>query len=89
MQTEDTINGVQFGRLDEFRMRDGDCEQRSFEFCFPEREEILQRREIRKHIVVLPDVALQEPMATGATNAGVGGMPPGGGGMGGMGGMDF
>jgi hypothetical protein len=31
MQTEDAIDGVQFGRLDEFRMRDGNCEQRSFE----------------------------------------------------------
>src|ERR1700730_5998061 len=30
-------------------------------FVFPEREEILQRREIRKHIVVMPDVSLQQP----------------------------
>src|SRR5258708_35538210 len=43
-------------------MRNGDCEERTLELCFPEREEILQRREIRKHIVVLPDVSLEQPV---------------------------
>ena len=55
MQSEDAIDGVQFGGLDELGMCDGDCEQWTFKRFFPEREKILQRREIRKHIVVLPD----------------------------------
>jgi hypothetical protein len=41
MQSKDAIDGVQFGRLDEFRMRDGDGEQRTFERPFPEHEELL------------------------------------------------
>ena len=43
-------------------MRDGDGKQRAVELLFPEREEILQRREIWKQIVVLPDVSLQQPL---------------------------
>ena len=62
MQSEDATDGVQFSRLDEFRMRDGDCEQRTIELCFPEGEKVLQRREIWKQIVVLPDVSLQQPL---------------------------
>ena len=41
MQPKHAIDGVQFGGLDEFRMRDGDCEERTLERFFPEREEIL------------------------------------------------
>jgi hypothetical protein len=52
VQSEDATDGVQFSRLDEFRMRDGDCEQRTIELCFPEGEKVLQRREIWKQIVV-------------------------------------
>ena len=41
VQPEHAVDGVQFGWLDEFRVRNGDCEQRAFECCFPEREEVL------------------------------------------------
>ena len=41
VQPEHAVDGVQFGRLDQFRVRDGDRKQRAFELCFPEREEVL------------------------------------------------
>src|ERR1700722_6655434 len=41
-------------------MRDRDGEQRSLELLLPEGEKILQRRKIRKQIVILPDVGLQQ-----------------------------
>ena len=41
MQPKYAIEGVQFGGLDKFRMRDGDCEERTLERFFPEGEEIL------------------------------------------------
>jgi hypothetical protein len=41
MQSKDAIDGVQFGRLDQLGVRDGDCEERTLELCFLEREEIL------------------------------------------------
>ena len=41
VQPEHAVDGVQFGWLDEFRVRNGNGEQGAFELCFPEREEIL------------------------------------------------
>jgi hypothetical protein len=41
VQPEHAVDSVQLGRLDEFRVRNGNCEQGAFELCFPEREEIL------------------------------------------------
>jgi hypothetical protein len=41
MQPKHSVDGVQFGRLDEFRMRYDNSKQRAFELCFPEHEEIL------------------------------------------------
>jgi hypothetical protein len=41
MQSEDAIDGVQFGRLDQLGVRDGDCKQRPIERLFPKRQEIL------------------------------------------------
>src|SRR6266404_849335 len=60
VQPKDAVDGAQFGRLDQLGVRNGDGEQRAFELLLPEREKILQRREIRKQIVVLPDIGLQE-----------------------------
>ena len=60
MQSKDAIDGVQFGGLDELGMCDSDGEQGTVDRFFPEREEILQRREIREQIVILPDVGLQQ-----------------------------
>ena len=41
VQPEHAVDVVQLGRLDQFRMSDGNCEQRAFERFFPEREEVL------------------------------------------------
>src|SRR5215470_13576193 len=60
MQLENPVHRPQLGRLDQPRMRHGDREQRSLELFLPESEEILQRREFRKQIVILPDVSLQQ-----------------------------
>src|ERR1700730_13159255 len=60
METKHAIDGAQFGRLDQLGMRDADSEQRAFELLLPEGEKILQRRKIRKQIVILPDVGLQQ-----------------------------
>ena len=61
MQPEDPVHGAQFGRLNQFGVHDGDRKQWALELFLPEGEEVLQRREIRKQIVVLPDVSLQQP----------------------------
>jgi hypothetical protein len=53
MQPEYAVDVVQLGRLDQFRMSDGNCEQRTIERCLSESQKILQRREIRKQIVIL------------------------------------
>jgi hypothetical protein len=37
MQSKDAIDGVQFGRLDQLGVRDGDCEERTLERPFPKR----------------------------------------------------
>src|SRR6202022_698732 len=60
MQPEHTVDGAQFSRLDQLGMRHGDGEQRAVELFLPEGEKILQRREFRKQIVILPDVGLQQ-----------------------------
>jgi len=57
MQPEHAVDVEQLGRLDQFRMSDGNCEQRAIERCLPESQKILRRREIRKQIVILPDVS--------------------------------
>ena len=62
VQLEHAVDGVQLGRLDQFGVRDGDCKQRASELLLPEGEKVLQRREIRKHTVVLPDASLQQPV---------------------------
>src|SRR4051812_42119895 len=63
MQPEHAVDGAQFGRLDQLGMRHSNREQRTFQPGFPEGEKILQRREIREQVVVLPDIGLQQPVA--------------------------
>jgi len=41
MQSKDAIDRVQFGRLDQLGVRNGDCKERTLERLFPEGEEIL------------------------------------------------
>jgi len=41
VQPEHAVDGVQFGRLDQFGVRDGDRKQRAFELFLPEGEEVL------------------------------------------------
>ncbi len=59
MQPEHTVDGAQFSGLDQLGVRNPDRIKRPLEFLLPEVEEILQRREFRKQIVILPDVCLQ------------------------------
>src|ERR1700761_4548728 len=60
MQPEHTVHGAQLGGLDQLGMRDADRIKRSLELLLPERQEILQRREAWKQIVILPDIGLQQ-----------------------------
>src|SRR3954470_1329446 len=60
MQPEHAVHGAQFGRLDQLGMRDGHRVKRTVELLLPEGQEILQRRKFRKHVVVLPDVGLEQ-----------------------------
>src|SRR3569833_1052728 len=41
-------------------MRDRHRMQRTVELLLPESEEVAQRRKLRKHVVVLPDIGLQQ-----------------------------
>ena len=65
MQPEHPVDRAQLGRLDQLRMRDRDREQRALELLFPKRQEVLQGGKVRKQVVVLPRVALQQLMAIG------------------------
>ena len=58
MQPEHAVDGAQFGRLDQLGMRHRHREQRAIEFLLPENQKVLQRRKLRKQIVVLPDIGL-------------------------------
>src|SRR4051812_30115420 len=60
MQPEHPVDRAQFGGLDQPGMRDRDGKQRAIKLFLPEGEEILQRREFRKQIVILPDIGLQQ-----------------------------
>src|ERR1700746_2377003 len=60
MQAEHAVDGAQLRGLDQLGMRDSDREQRSLELFLPEAQEIRQRREFRKQVVVLPDIGLQQ-----------------------------
>src|SRR3954469_5336106 len=60
MQPEHAVDGAQLGRLDQLGMGHRDRIQRTFQLFLPEAEKILQRRKLRKQIVVLPDIGLQQ-----------------------------
>src|SRR5450759_1504927 len=52
MQPEHAVDGPQLGRLDQLGVRNGDGVERAFELLLPEEKKILQRRKIRKQIVI-------------------------------------
>ena len=55
------IDGADFGRPDQPRMRHRHRVQWSFKGLQPEVEEFVERRKCRAEIVVLPDIGLKEP----------------------------
>src|SRR5262249_54230308 len=65
VQPKHAIDRLEIRRLDQARMRDDDRVQRPLELLLPEGEKLLQLRKFRKQIVVLPDIALQQPLLIG------------------------
>jgi hypothetical protein len=61
VQPELAVDRADLGRLDQPRMRHGDRVQRTFQGLQPEIEELVERRKCRAQIVILPDIALQQP----------------------------
>src|SRR5688572_15661555 len=61
VQPEDAVRGAEVRRLDQLLVGDDDLEQRSLQLGLPEGQEALQRRELGKEVVILPDVGLQQP----------------------------
>ena len=61
MEAENAIHRFDLGRLDEAGMRDRDRMQDAFERFLPEFQKRLQFWKIWAKVVVLPDVALQQP----------------------------
>jgi hypothetical protein len=55
------VDRADLGRLDQPRMRHGDRVQRAFQSLQPEIKELVERRKCRAEIVILPDIALQQP----------------------------
>src|SRR5579872_1908897 len=60
VRDNDTVNRSPFGRPDQVLVRDPDRVQRAFEFALPIVKEAMERREVRRRIVILPDIELQE-----------------------------
>src|SRR5262245_59889775 len=65
VQLEFAVDRLDLGRLDQLAMRDRDRMQDAFQRFLPEAQEALQFREMRAHVVFLPDVGLQEPGMVG------------------------
>src|SRR5208283_3116345 len=60
MKAEFRAQRLDLGRLDELRMADHNAIQRPFKLFLPERQEFDQNRKIRRDIIVLPDIGLQQ-----------------------------
>ena len=61
MQPELAVDRTDLGRLDQPGMRHGDRVQRALQGLQPEIEEFVERWKYRTEIVILPDIALQQP----------------------------
>ena len=61
VQAEDAVDGAELGRLDQLLVRHADRMQRPFQLVLPEGQERFRVGELREKVVVLPDVALQQP----------------------------
>ena len=61
MKPENATHCFDLGRFDEAGMRNSDRMQDTFEKFLPKPQKRPQLREIRVEVVVLPDVALQQP----------------------------
>src|SRR5262249_10799908 len=61
VQPELAVDRADLGRLDQPGMRHSDRVQRAFQGLQPEIEEFVEHRKCRAEIVILPDIALQQP----------------------------
>src|SRR5580700_5427125 len=73
MQPEFAVDGADFRRLDQPRVRHRDRVQRALQLLQPEIEEFVELGKVRAEIVVLPDIGLQEPGMIGPPVEDVGG----------------
>ena len=60
VEAEFAVDCFELGRLDELAMRHLHRVQRALKLFLPEVQELLQFGELRKQVVVLPDVALEQ-----------------------------
>lgn len=60
MKAEFRTQRLDLGRFDELRMADHNAIQWPFKLFLPERQELDQNRKIRRDIIVLPDIGLQQ-----------------------------
>src|SRR5215468_3839670 len=65
MQSELAVDRTDLGGLYQASMGDRDRMERSLELVLPEGEEFLQLGKLGPHVVVLPDVGLQQPAVVG------------------------
>ena len=62
MQPELAVDEIELGRRDQAAMRDPHAIERAVEIGRPEIEEVDELGKARRKIVVLPDIALQQPL---------------------------
>ena len=61
VQPKLAVDGANFGRFDQARVRHGDRVQRAFELFQPKVQKLIQLRKAGAEIVILPDIGLQQP----------------------------
>jgi hypothetical protein len=76
MELEEASYRAQLGGLDQLAVGDLDRMERPFKFFLPKIEEFDELRKIRKKIIGLPYIALQQPMMIGTPIQNVGGCQP-------------
>jgi hypothetical protein len=65
VQPELAIQRPELGRFDELGMANHDTMQRPIELFAPKHQEFEQHRKLRREIIVLPDISLQQPRMIG------------------------
>src|SRR5215210_456888 len=65
MKRQDAVDGLELGRLDQTRMGDRHGMERPLQLTRPKAQEFQQHWEIRREIVLLPDVCLKKARVVG------------------------